>query len=328
MTTVTRPDPRPDTRPDARPDTGQLGRRRLFTIGGASIAAAALIAACADDPRTGIARVGTAPTTTKLPDAIVTDAVLLRTAASIERSAIGVYNTVVGHSDLLDPKFDDIVKRFIDDHTGHAALLDKLTTATGGTPFSCGNPRFDSSVLQPILRNITGAEKTDLLPKAEPSDNPKRDVLNLAHALESLAGAMYQGLVAQLNDPALRQQVISIGTHEVRHAAVLAIAITGRPAGYVNPSDVQAATLQTTTTAAATTTTQDLASPATTAGSSSAPAGTPIPKVYAIPAQFGLLGQIQLVVGKPNENGTRLTTNLETPSLNTYTYDFTTCATK
>jgi rubrerythrin len=324
MTTVTRPDPRPDT----RPDSGQFGRRRYFTVGGATIAAAALVAACADDPRTGIARVGTSPTTTALPDAVVNDVVLLRTAASIERSAIAVYNNVVGHPDLLDPKFDAVIKRFIDDHTGHAALLDQLTTAAGGTPFTCGNPRFDEVVLQPIWRNITGADKTDLLPKSEPSDDPKRDVLNLAHALESLAGEMYQALVAQLNDPALRQQAVSIGTHEVRHAAVLAIAITGRPVGYFNPSDVQAATLQTPTTAAAPTTTQDLAAPATTAGSSSAPAATPIPKVYAIPAVFALLGQIQLVVGKPNENGTRLTSNLETPSLNTYTYAFTSCASK
>ena len=51
----------------------------------------------------------------------------------------------------------------------------------------------------------------------------------------------------------------------------------------------------------------------------------PIPKVYAIPSQFGQLGQVQLVVGKPNENGTRLTTNFETPSLNTYVYSYMTC---
>jgi rubrerythrin len=287
-----------------------VGRRRFLTIGGASIATAALVAACAEDPRTGIARVGVAPSTTKLPDAVVDDVVLLRTASSLEHSAIAVYEAVIGHTDLLDAAYQDVAKRFRDDHAGHAALFEKLTTEAGGTAWTVGNPRIDQVVLAPILRAILGGPKTDLLPETPASDDIKRDVLNLAHALETLAGETYQALVPIINDAAARKEAITIGTHEVRHAALLAMAITGKPGGYFAPSDIAAATLETPPTVA----------PATTVKGASP--STPIPTVYSVPSVFALLGQVQLVVGKPNDAGTRLTTNLETPSLNTFVYEY------
>jgi rubrerythrin len=291
-----------------------VGRRRFITIGGATIATAALMAACAEDPRTGIARVGVAPSTTKLPDPVVDDVVLLRTASSLEHSAIAVYDAVIGHTDLLDAAYQDVAKRFRDDHAGHAALFEKLTASVGGTPWTTGNPRIDQVVLAPIERAIFGGQKTDLLPETPASDDVKRDVLNLAYALESLAGETYQALVPLLNDASARKEAVTIGTHEVRHAALLAMAITGKPGGYFNPADIAAATLQTPPTVA----------PATTV--KGATPATPIPTVYAIPSVFALLGQVQLVVGKPNEAGTRLTTNLETPSLNTFVYEYMTPA--
>jgi len=49
---------------------------------------------------------------------------------------------------------------------------------------------------------------------------------------------------------------------------------------------------------------------------------TEIPSVTAIPSQFGGLGAIQLVVGAGDENGTRLKLNLETPSLNSFVYEY------
>ena len=49
---------------------------------------------------------------------------------------------------------------------------------------------------------------------------------------------------------------------------------------------------------------------------------TEIPTVTAIPSQFGGLGAIQLVVGAGDENGTRLKLNLETPSLNSFVYEY------
>ena len=49
---------------------------------------------------------------------------------------------------------------------------------------------------------------------------------------------------------------------------------------------------------------------------------TEIPTVTAIPSQFGCSAAIQLVVGGGDENGTRLKLNLETPSLNSFVYEY------
>ncbi len=298
-----------------------FGRRRLFAIGGLGVTTAALLAACGGTKSDSNSRVGNAPTTVPLPDAPVNDVVLLRTASSLEHSAIAVYDLVIGNTDLLDKAYQDLAKRFRDDHLGHAAVFEKLTTSLGGQAWTCGNPRFDQVVITPIVRAIAGGPATALLPISTASDDPKRDVLNFAHALETLAGATYQSLIPSLSEPTMRRDTISIGTHEVRHAALLAIAITGRPDGYFTPGDVENATLVVPTTAAPATT-QNIATVATVAGVAAAPPSTPIPVVYAIPSQFGALSATQLVVGAPNESGTRLTVNLETPSLNSFVYEY------
>ena len=49
---------------------------------------------------------------------------------------------------------------------------------------------------------------------------------------------------------------------------------------------------------------------------------TEIPDVTAIPSQFGTLAANQLVLGRGDENGTRLKINLETPSLNSFVYEY------
>lgn len=268
-----------------------VGRRRFLHLGGFSVATAAVIAACGGSRSDTIARVGVAPTTTALPDPTVNDVVLLRTAASLEYSAINVYDTVIDNSDLLDPALNDVAKRFRDDHAGHAALFDKLTTDAGGEAWGCSNPRIDDLLVAPVLRSIGGGPATDTRPATPPSDDPRRDVLNFAHGLETLAGSTYQALVPALSLPALRKETLVIGTHEVRHAALLALTITGIPAGILPPAE--------------------------------APAELPtIPVVYAIPGRYGSLGSVQVVLGVADENGARTTYTLETPSLNTFVFEY------
>ena len=116
-------------------------------------------------------------------------------------------------------------------------------------------------------------------------------MLNFAHGLESMAGATYQELMSLLSAPSLRNEAITIGTHEVRHAALLALVITGRPDGYVPPAVASAE-------------------------------ASKFPPVYAVPSAFGLLAAQQLVLGAPNESDVRTTFNLDTPSLNTFVYDY------
>lgn len=281
-----------------------VDRRRFLQIGGLGAASAALLAACGAEGDSAIARVGVAPTTTALPDAVIDDAVLLRTASSIEYTAIGIYDLVIGNSDLLDPANQAVAERLRADHREHAAAIEALTAAVGGEPWGCGNPRLEEVVVPAILQAVLGAPATDDAPAVAPSDDPRRDVLHIAHAFESFAGSTYQSLMAVLSTPELRREAIRVAQDEVRHAALLAIAITGRPGGYVNPADVEAATGV------------PVAAPEATGS------GMQVPPVYAVPSQFGNLGATPLTIGAQDEVGNRAQFALDTPSLNTFVYAY------
>src|SRR5512143_4037690 len=75
---------------------GGLARRRFLAIGGLSVATAAVIAACGENTPPGIPQTGQASTTAALQPQDVTDEVLLRTAASLEHSAIQAYDKALG----------------------------------------------------------------------------------------------------------------------------------------------------------------------------------------------------------------------------------------
>jgi len=262
-----------------------VGRRRFLRLGGVGVASAAVLTACGGTESPGIARVGNAPSTTDLPSAVVTDGVLLRTGASIERSVIDLYTTVLG-AGLIPDALVATAERFRDDHTAHAEALDELTAATGSEPWACGNPRIEQLLIPSILAAINGDEAAGIAP----SDDPARDALNTAHVFESLATETYQSFMSQLSSPALRRAAIAIGADEARHASLLALAISDRPAGYLQRE---------------------------------APATPPaIPVAYALPSRFGTLAGLTLVIGAEDENGLRRSFSLETPSLNTFVYDF------
>jgi hypothetical protein len=265
------------------------------------------------------------PTTTALPDAVVTNVTLLRTASSLEHSIINVYEQVIGKNDLLDPKYGDMVKRFRDDHVAHAKLFEKLTTDAGGVAWTCSNPKLDGAIMNPVMTRITKGNAATSTSKAiGASDDPRRDVLNFAYGLESLAGATYQSFVALFSVPSLRAEAMKVGAREARHSALLGLTINpDRPGGLVNFSDAVNAEPGSPPTTLVTTTTQNIASPG--AGSvvpSNSVQQTEIPPVTAIPSQFGELSPLQIVVGKGDENGTRLKINLETPSLNSFVYEY------
>ena len=162
------------------------------------------------------------PSVSALVEGEVDDVVLLRTAQSLEYTAIDAY-AAARALDVLSAEQDTLVQRFVDDHTGHSVALGGFITAAGGEEFACANPWMQRRVIDPIFDAIDG------------SDDKLRDVLNFAQALESLAGASYQSLVGSLTEPDLRMKMMQIGADENRHAATLAIAITGAPDGYVNP---------------------------------------------------------------------------------------------
>src|SRR6478735_6212096 len=121
----------------------QFGRRDVLRIGGVTIAAGAVLAACGPDkPGTPLARVGDAPSTTKLPDVAVSDVTLLRTAASLELSVVEIYKKLEGMK-LFSGDAAEAVATFRTNHTANANALNDLVSANKGEEWTCTNPRFD-----------------------------------------------------------------------------------------------------------------------------------------------------------------------------------------
>ncbi|MDW3213438.1 MAG: ferritin-like domain-containing protein [Ilumatobacteraceae bacterium] len=265
-----------------------LDRRSLLRNGGIMLSFGAIVAACgggrsgSDDP----GRLGVAAPAPTLPDAELNDGVLLRTAQSLEYTAIAVYDAAAG-LDVLSGSEVALVERFVSDHQRHAADLGALAQRAGAEEFTCPNPFIMDRAVVPVLGAL------------EDSDDLHRDVLNIAYAFEALAGASYQALVGVLDDKSLRTTSMLIGSEEHRHAAILATAIN--PDVLINPVLLGGAS----------------------AAADTDDEGFPIP--YAIPATFGQLTGIELVVGARNEEGARFSTQLQTPADNTFVYDYLSC---
>lgn len=264
-----------------------FSRRDLLRMSGVSLASGLVLAACGKQAEVvdddAITILGQSPVTTPLAEAEVTDAVLLRTAASLEYNAIETYAAALDLGVLKGDlrKVVEIAKRFSADHSEHADAVNSLAVKLGAKEFRCSNTRITESYISPALKLITA------------DDNPNQaiDVVALAHAVENLAAQTYQGVVALLTDPMLRADAIRIGQQEARHAAILAQILNPGLKNVGPTSDAK----------------------------------TGKPNIAAVPAAFGSLANIQLVVGKPKPDGTRTTLLLETPSLNSLVYDFVAC---
>jgi demethoxyubiquinone hydroxylase (CLK1/Coq7/Cat5 family) len=200
-----------------------ISRRDALRVGGLSVFGAAFLAACGKQsgvvPSANILSEGVVPPTTALPAGIVTDVVLLRTAASLEYNAIDTYNAVLEGGLLTGDyaKLTDAVKRFRDDHQAHADAVNQLVVASGGKAHTCANSRIDTLYIQPALELITAKDNPDM----------SKDIVALAHALENLATQTYQGVVASLTSPSLRGDAIRVAQDEARHAVVLAQVLNG-----------------------------------------------------------------------------------------------------
>jgi hypothetical protein len=262
-----------------------LGRRQLLRNGGLALSIGAIASACGtgraggtDPGRLGVAEKVEAP---QQPE--INDVVLLRTAQSLEYTALAVYEAA-GATGALSADETKLATRFVEDHTRHATLIGSLTTDRGGAEFPCANPFVMNRTVGPILAALEG------------TDDLHRDLLNIAHGFEAWAAASYQALVAALSDLSLRTEAMRIGGEENRHAAALASVINPAeifsPALFGEPVDKDAD-------------------------------GFPVP--YAIPGVFGSLAGIELVVGARDAEGSRFSTQLQTPAQNSLVYESLSC---
>ena len=203
------------------PVNPSIDRRRLLRNGTLALSMGAVVAACGGG-RSGPeapGRLGIAPVEPEPRDTTVDDIVLLRTAQSLEYTALAVYEAA-GETGALDGAAATLAGRFVEDHTRHATTLGSLIGDLGGEEFACPNPFIMDRAVAPILGALDGTE--DLV----------RDLLNIAYGFEELAARSYQALVTSIVDLPLRAEAMRIGSEEQRHAAALAAAINDQT---VNP---------------------------------------------------------------------------------------------
>jgi hypothetical protein len=205
-------------------DASRYGRRDALRLGALTITAAALAAACGAD-RTGDdapGRVGYAPPITDPPDYAVDDAVLLRTASSLELTAVAVYEAILG-TGALDDDLTTLVERLIENHQAIADEMGQLTEAVGGVAWVCPNEWYMDRTVTPLLEAVLD------------SDDPLRDIVNTAVELENIAAATHQTLTIELADADAAAATMAAATLESRHAAAIVAATRGSD-GYVSPA--------------------------------------------------------------------------------------------
>ncbi len=276
-------------------DPASFSRRRLLRVGGTTVSLAALLAACGNDGGEAEApgRVGYAPPATPLPQVEVNDAVYLRTATSLEVTIVDIYDAIT-ESGVLEGEAQALIDELIADHREDVETTARLTRDAGGEPYECPNSWYVQRVFAPVLPQITGDESEDI----PPSDDPATDALAVANALETLMTATYQQFVELLDDRDLRAEVIAIGARDARHSAAVAMLSTGVPEAYVSPALLGDEVLPD----------EDGRNP-----------------MYAIPTRFGSMAAVELLVGAPNDSGTRFSTSFETPAANSLIYEGESC---
>lgn len=248
-----------------------VSRRALLINGGTAAAAGVILAACAS-PDPGLGRIGEAPVATALPDATVSDDVLLRTAQSVEALAITALTdaTVTGKAGA-DAKA--AMEIFVRGHKANLAALTAVVAARGGESFNEPNTKMMANYVTKAVAAI------------KDSDDAAADVLVFVNALEGVVGATYQAFVAWTNDPALRSTMMSLSLRPSRFSVATAQLIRSGVKGVLPAVD---------------------------------DAGAELPS--GLPDAFGPLTSFPVVIGKPNEDGARVTILMETPSLNSLEY--------
>jgi len=181
----------------------------------------------------------------------------------------------------IDESTQSVMEQLVENHTAVAEAMGALTEAEGGVAWECTNPWLEDRLIEPVLSAIAA------------SDDPARDVVNFAVALENLAASTHQILSVELSSPEAKTATLEAATLESRQSAAIVIAVRGED-GYISPAVAGD-------------------------GVPTDPAG--IPYQYAVESRFGSVGQAELIVGAPNENGVRQSFTLQTPAENSYIYN-------
>lgn len=183
---------------------GVPGRRQFFKIGGATIAGAALLAACGDDDDSA-----EAPTSgdggdgdTGGGDDPNMDIVLANTAISLEILAVDTYQIGIDSGLVTTAAVGDAAGLFQQHHQEHADALKGVV----------GDGAYDQA---------NAAVKTALIDPAVESASEEGDIIKIAFDLETAAAQTYVFAAGALSTPELRSTIMTIGGVESRHATIL-----------------------------------------------------------------------------------------------------------
>ncbi len=267
-------------------------RRDALKVGGLAVSLGALIAACGENVGGSeeAGRVGNAPVVEPLPDLAVDDAVLLRTAASLEFTAVAVYETALGIDGAIPAALVPTIERLIENHTALAAEMVELTESVGGEVWDCPNDWFMERLVTPLVEAIGAHDDPELI---------TADVLAIANALESFAAASHQELAYATTLTDVRKAHAEAAALEARHAALVAIATDG-PDAYISPALL---------------------------GEDVAPDANGQIRQFAVGSTFGQTSPIEIKAGPADVNGVRTSYILQTPADNSFVYNELSCST-
>lgn len=147
-------------------------RRNALKIGGLTVSVAALAAACGEDrgQDPSLGRIGNAPVVSTPPAYESDDLVLLRTASSLEFTAIEVYEAALELDGAIPAEVVPTIERLIENHRGIGERMVELTEANGGEGWTCSNPWLMDRVIGPAL-DLIQANKIGVVENDE-SGNP------------------------------------------------------------------------------------------------------------------------------------------------------------
>lgn len=259
------------------PFDASFDRRALLRGGLLAAGAAAFLAACGSgrEGNTEPGRVGVAPPLPTLPAGVIDDAAWLRTLQSISLGLLDVYAGIDEQGGLPGPA-GALTERFVADHARTAEALGELVSSAGGAPATAANPFYEDRAILPALAAA-----------ADGSDDPERDLSNIAYNFEEWATRSYQAAITSLADPALRSAVSVFAGEAARRSTGLALAIS--PKTVISPE---------------------------LSGGQPEVDKNGFNVIYAIPSRFGQLTGLELTVGKPNADGARQKLSLQTPADN------------
>lgn len=174
-------------------------------VGSITLLGAAIAACTGDGPKAVPGQTTVIEPTTTSSGASPSDIALLKTAASLEALAVGVYQRAAGAALVTDPAALDATTLFMAHHTTHQLTLNGLLQVAEVSAVTAPNSVMDEAIFQP---GLTAAKTQD-------------DIITLLFTLEEVIAQTYIYSADILTKPEHRVAFMTIAGTQARHRALL-----------------------------------------------------------------------------------------------------------